>query len=496
MQLISLGSMVTLLLATSVRTQERSDPVVEGKERIRSMITRQLGSATPAMTPSIAIAVMQGDKIVWEEAFGWADQQRRIEATPTTQYYLASVTKVFTSSALAILANQRKIDMNRPVNEYLGSHKVRAALWDEHAITVQRVADQTGGFTNFNLDCASAPPCALDRVIDRFGVVVQPPGENFDYSNLGYGILGGVIERASKQSYGDFVRRAIFEPLGMRDCEVATEGQPRRSAVQYQYGTTTAVEHQYTAAMGGGSVFCSAHSLALFSRALLNPHLAPRGWPVVLPTTGVAAVQTGTLTGTMYRQGWWIQPDYVGSQLLFASGGTGYASATLRLIPAHKLAIVVLANSSGIFDHIGDAIADEFVPEIREHRKNWTPPPPFARQRRPTSPELAGTWVGAIDTYRGKLPLTISIDPAGAVTGSLIVNKAEIAITRGTTSNIRVLGTLAGADLGIDEAKSGTYDVQLGLSLFGSRLAGSATTAARIGSTAPSLAFLVELTRR
>jgi hypothetical protein len=182
--------------------------------------------------------------------------------------------------------------------------------------------------------------------------------------------------------------------------------------------------------------------------------------------------------------------------LLFASGGTGYASATLRLIPAHKLAIVVLANSSGVFDHIGDAIVDEFVPEIREHRKNWTPPPAFARQRRPTSPELAGTWVGVIDTYRGKLPLTISINSAGEVSGSLIGSNGEIQITRGGTSNVRVFGTLAEPDLGIDEANPGTYDVELGLSLYGSRLAGSATTAARAGSSAPSLAFLVELTRR
>src|SRR5262249_2749278 len=146
--------------------------------------------------PSIAIAVVQGDKIVWEEAFGWADLQRRIAATPATPYYLASITKVFTGTALAILANERKIDLNRSVNAYLGSHRVRPALWDEHAITVQRVADQMAGFTTFNLDCASAPPCALDRVIDRFGVVVQPPGEIFDYSNLGYGILGSVIARA------------------------------------------------------------------------------------------------------------------------------------------------------------------------------------------------------------------------------------------------------------------------------------------------------------
>jgi CubicO group peptidase (beta-lactamase class C family) len=487
-----------LLLIGSVALplRMRAQDVAAGQARIRSMIMSELGKP-PSRLPSMAVAVVRGDAIVWEEAFGWADQQRRIAATPTTPYYLASVTKALTGTAVALLANEGKIDMNQSVNAYLGSHKVRPALWDEDAITVQRVADHTAGFTTFNLDCASAAPCGPDRVIDRFGVIVRPPDEAFDYSNLGYGILGNVIARTSKQRYGDFVRHAIFEPLGMQDCEVAADGQARRAAARYPYGTTTALGRQYSATMSAATAFCSAHSLALFARALLNPHLSPRGWPALLPSAGVAATQTGTPAGTMYRQGWWIHQDYVGTQSIYASGGSVYASATLRIIPAEKLAVVVLANCcGGAFEHVVDAVVDEFAPEIRERRKNWTPPPPFTRQRRPVSPELVGTWVGAIDTYRGKRPLTISIDSAGEVTGFLNGNKAEIRITRGAASNVRAFGTLSEADLGIDEATSGSYDVQFNVGLYRSRLAGSATTAARPGSSAPALAFLVELTRQ
>src|SRR4029077_20615511 len=124
---------------------------------------------------------------------------------------------------------------------------------------------------------------------------------------------------------------------------------------------------------------------------------------------------------------------------------------------------------------------DEFVPAIRERRKNWTPPPPFTRQRRPVSAELVGTWVGAIDTYRGKRALTISIDSAGALTGSLSGDKVEVRVTGGGTSGPRAFGRLPEVDLGIEEAKPGSYDVQLGLALYGARLAGSATTVARAG---------------
>ena len=181
----------------------------------------------------------------------------------------------------------------------------------------------------------------------------------------------------------------------------------------------------------------------------------------------------------MYSRGWWIQPDYVGTPSIYASGGTTNGSALVRVIPAERLAVVVLANIGFLLDTVADAVVDEFVPAIRERRKTWTPPPPVTRQRRPFEPGLVGTWVGAIDTYRGKRPLTISIDASGTLTGSLGRGATEIGVTNGVTSGPRTFGRLPAADLAIEEAKTGSYDVQFSLEMYGSRLAGSATTTAR-----------------
>ena len=493
MQKLGIALLALLLGAVASPLRMGAQDLAGGKERIRSMIRNELEG--PTRLSSMAVAVVHRDAIVWEEAFGWADQQRRIAATPATPYYLASVTKVLTGAALALLADAGRIDMNRPVNAYLGSHKVRPALWDESAITVQRVADHTAGLTTFNLDCDSAEPCRIDRVIERFGVIVRPPGDAFDYSNLGYGILGEVIARTSRQGYREFLRRAVFEPLGMSDCEVAADGRPRRAAVGYVVGTTRAFATPYSAAP---EAFCSAHALALFGRALLNPRsdAGARRWAALLPSSGVPAVQTGTPSGTTYSRGWWIDEDYVGTRSIYASGGTAYASAILRLVPAEQLAVVVLANGATDSARLADSIVDEFVPDIRDRRKTWAPPPPVTRQRRPIAPELVGTWAGAIDTYRGRRSLTLSIDASGEVTGALAGAQAEVSLTNGGASGPRVFGRLAEADLAIEEARPGSYDVQLGLALYGSRLAGFATTAARPDMSAPALTFLVELTRR
>jgi hypothetical protein len=104
--------------------------------------------------------------------------------------------------------------------------------------------------------------------------------------------------------------------------------------------------------------------------------------------------------------------------------------------------------------------------------------------------------VGTIDTYRGRRSLTVSIDASGEVTGTLAGVKSEVRLTGGGASGPRVFGTLPAVDLGIDEARPGSYDVRLGLAMYGPRLAGFATTAARPDSSAPALTFLTGLTRR
>ena len=105
--------------------------------------------------------------------------------------------------------------------------------------------------------------------------------------------------------------------------------------------------------------------------------------------------------------------------------------------------------------------------------------------------------MGAIDTsYLGKRRLTRAIDSSGEITGAFAGADVAVRLTGGGASGPRVFGRLPEADLGIEEARPGSYDLQLGLEMYGSRLAGFATTAARPDSSAPVLPFLVELTRQ
>ena len=190
--------------------------------------------------PSISVAVARDGEIIWEEGFGWADREKRIPATEHTMYSLASVTKPITATGLMVLVERGLIDLDRPVNEYLGDAKLEGRAGEVSRATVRHLANHTSGLPihaqSFYLDEPYRPP-PMDETIRRYGILVTAPGERANYSNLGYGILDYVISRVSGRSYADFMREEVFIPLGMTRSSVGIgPGLDSFQAVRYGRG--------------------------------------------------------------------------------------------------------------------------------------------------------------------------------------------------------------------------------------------------------------------
>lgn len=190
-------------------------PAQDQFESIRSSIRAKMQDRN---VPSIAVAVAQGNRIVWEQAFGWADREKRIPADENTMYSLASISKPLTATALMTLVRAGKVDLDKPLDDYLGAVKVRARVGNAKDATVRRVANHTSGlpeyFQFFYENEAWRAP-SMDETIMRYGNLVTAPGERFQYSNLGYGLLDDVIARISGRSYADYMRHEVFLKLGM-----------------------------------------------------------------------------------------------------------------------------------------------------------------------------------------------------------------------------------------------------------------------------------------
>jgi len=109
---------------------------------MRDMINSKL---IETATPSLAIAVAQDGVILWEEAFGWADRERMALADVNTMYSLASISKPITATGLMILKERGLIDLDKPINNYLGEVKLKAYVGNAEDATVRRVLNHTSG---------------------------------------------------------------------------------------------------------------------------------------------------------------------------------------------------------------------------------------------------------------------------------------------------------------------------------------------------------------
>ncbi len=166
--------------------------------------------------PGVAVAIVQDDQIIFSKGYGEAFAGKPV--TPQTQFYLGSVSKGFTALAIMQLVEQGKLKLDAPVQKYLSWFQVA----DPNAsskITVRHLLNHTSGLSEAGDPNAGAYTSNLEEQA-RLLKSVHPTsavGSQFVYYNQNYRLLGLLIEQVSGESYGDYIRNHIFEPLGMLD---------------------------------------------------------------------------------------------------------------------------------------------------------------------------------------------------------------------------------------------------------------------------------------
>lgn len=316
--------------------------------------------AAHADVPGLAIAVTKNGKIIYEPGFGWADRERGMRATPKTPFALASVSKSITATAIMQLFERGRLNLDAPVNDYLGSAKVHSPHWNATESTVRRVMSHTGGLTTFTRWCGyDRSACNLDREIRDYGILVWRPGDVFDYSNLGFGILGEVIVRVSGNEYDSYLKKNIFIPLGMEGCGLKTR---QRASTQYDEKTHAPSPARISGTPGASGLRCSAHDLALFGMYQLKETTNANSILSFSSLDQMHRAQPGTRG--QYGLGWWTSQKG-GTKVISAQGGTSDTYALLTLVPTKNVAVIVVANSYSQFvSNLGERILDVVVPEL------------------------------------------------------------------------------------------------------------------------------------
>ncbi len=364
----------------------------------------------------MAVAVSRGDRIVWEEGFGWADRERHRPADANTMYSLASISKPLTATALMTLVRAGKVDLDRPINDYLGAAKLRARIGNVDDATVRRVANHSSGlpeYFQFYYENESARPPAADVTIRRFGNLVGVPGEHYQYSNLGYGILGEVISRVSGESYSEYIRKAVFLKLGMTHTSVYMPPDlAQYEAIRYDGEELAPIVPYRFDHDGASAIYSSVHDLIRFAQFQLKEHLPDQA--PILSDAMIDEMQRPTIyekPGVAYGIGW-ERNSLSGYSIVGHSGGMPGAATWLRLVPSEHLAVAVLCNEDDRLAHIiMDQIMAAVLPGYQVPTVN---PSPTVRPFLPP-PELVGEWKGHVSTYISETPLTLRVLGSGKV---------------------------------------------------------------------------------
>ncbi len=215
-------------------------------------------------SPGCALAVIKDGRIVYKRGYGIANLDHDVPITPSTVFFVASVTKQFTAAAIALLAQQGKLSLDDEVRKYI------PAVPDFGApITIRHLIHHTSGLRDW-LPGAVLPDDVLE-LVSRQKELNFRPGEKDLYSNMGYRLLGLIVERASDQSLREFARANIFQPLGMEKTHFHDDPGEKVRNLAYGYEPTKADAYRPISitkipVVGSGALLSTVEDLALWDR--------------------------------------------------------------------------------------------------------------------------------------------------------------------------------------------------------------------------------------
>lgn len=395
--------------------------VAESQSSTAGLQSRLQAVVESGATPSIAAAIGRDGRIIWSGAAGWADVERKVAATAATPYSLASISKPFTATAVMALRERRLIGLRAPASRYLGSLE-RPGARDADRVTVERLLGHVAGFPThyqFFYDDEKTRPLPLAERLQCYGVEISQPGDRYNYSNLGYGVLGELISRVAGVSYPEAMARDVFRPLGLGHTFVPERATDVESAAVRYATDGQPLPFYVTDHPAGSEIYSSAEDLVRFG--LFHAGAPVSGQHAVLSTTSREAMrQPGPGS---YGLGWSLNPDWRGRVVQWHSGGMPGVATTLWVVPSDRIAVAVVASKAGV-------PVNQIAGEMLEQILGLSPPPASGAGERkddesssslPTS--LKGRWRGTLSECAGGERLAIEIRAAEDAT--LVVNDGD-----------------------------------------------------------------------
>lgn len=316
--------------------------------------------------PGAAIVVVRGDETVYAKGFGVRNVKTKEPVTAETIFAIGSTTKAFTTAAMAVLVDQGLMKWDDPVRKHLPEFRLSDPLANE-SVTLRDIVTHRTGLIRHDMLWYNSP-WSRDEILRRIGLVplTYPFRTTFQYQNIMFLAAGEAVAATAGLSYEDFVRKRIFQPLGMKTANFtmaeAESAANHASPHERRGDRSEPIAWRNVNNIGpAGSINASVSDLAPWIRMQLNggvidgkrlisaenvremhtPQQVIRlegRWKIFFPESETLQLS--------YGLGWFIN-DFRGHQLVMHGGTIDGFRAMIMLEPAAKIGIAVLTNLNG-----------------------------------------------------------------------------------------------------------------------------------------------------
>jgi CubicO group peptidase (beta-lactamase class C family) len=372
------GLAMLLLGGVSMATAAGDHPMPTVTAKVRAQI--EAGQVAGVVT-----YVANPGRVLHLEAAGQADREAGTPLRPDSIFWIASMTKPITGTAVLMLHEEGKLSVDDRVDKYLHAlGHLKTADGAEHPITIRQLLTHTSGMGEISTD--EARECrTLADVIPRYAAkpLQFVPGSKWSYCQSSINTAARIVEVVSGQSFPEFLEKRLFQPLGMKDTTFylsadqlkrlsksyarTEDGQLAEAPNRILYGKSPTDRDRFPAANGG--LFSTASDYGLFARMILNDGTL-NGKQYLKPSSValMTSVQTGELTtgftsGNGWGLGWCVvrRPQGVTAALSPGSCGHGGAYGTQAwLDPVRKLVYVLMVQRSNFPNSDASDLRREF----------------------------------------------------------------------------------------------------------------------------------------
>ena len=312
--------------------------------------------------PGLSIAIVQNDRVIFIKGYGIKEAGKTQPVTPDTLFEIGSTTKAFTATALAMLADEKKLSWDDPVHNYVADFHISDACTDS-LITLRDIASHRSGVARHD-ELWDDSDFGRDELIRRIGAmkIWKPIRAGYQYNNLMFVTAGEAAASAAKMPWEQLIRTRIFAPLGMTESRIAfADWSSSDHATGHRWSSKNgwaAIQpmRNYDAIAPAGTIKSSAHDMAqwlrfqlaggaidgkrLLSQDALEETHTPQTIIPIGPATRLIYPDTNFLT---YALGWNVS-DYHGELLVAHAGALNGFRTNVAFLPKRNLGIVILEN--------------------------------------------------------------------------------------------------------------------------------------------------------